>query len=89
MWAGTGPRAQRVTIPFEEAYAAPPTVHIALSMWDIDHQHNHRMDISAENVTETEFELVFKTWGDTRVARVRANWMVIGALPYDEEWELY
>jgi len=32
---------------------------------------------------------VFRTWGDTRVARVRASWTAFGELPYGEEWDLY
>jgi hypothetical protein len=89
MWAGTGPREQRHAITFEARYVTPPSVHVALSMWDLDHKQNQRMDISAEKITEAGFDLVFRTWGDSRVARVRASWMVIGALPHDDDWELY
>ncbi len=89
MWTGTGPREERFTVVFEERFAAPPAVQVALSMWDIDHKHNQRMDISAEEVSETGFELVFRTWGDSRVARVRANWTAIGPMPHEDDWELY
>ncbi len=89
MWTGTGPREQRFEVVFEERYAGIPNVHVSLSMWDIDHKHNQRMDIAAENISENGFDLVFRTWGDSRVARVRANWMVIGALPNEDHWELY
>lgn len=87
MWTGTGPRESRLPVTFDEPYAAPPSVQVALSMWDNDHKQNQRMDISAENITELGFDLVFKTWGDSRVARVRASWMVIGSLPYEDDWE--
>ena len=89
MWTGTGPREERFAVAFEEAFAAPPAVQVALSMWDIDHAHNQRMDISAEHITCKGFDLVFKTWGDSRIARVRASWTAIGALPNDDDWELY
>jgi hypothetical protein len=32
--------------------------------------------------------IVFRTWGDTRVARVRADWLAIGALPHEDDWEI-
>ena len=53
------------------------------------HKHNARADITAENITERGFHLVFRTWGDTRVARVRADWMAIGAVKSEDDWELY
>ena len=40
----------------------------------------NRADLTAENVSEKGFHLVFRTWGDTRVARVRADWLAIGAV---------
>ncbi len=89
MWTGTGPREQRFEVTFEQAYATIPNVQVGLSMWDIDHKTNQRMDISAENTSETGFDLVFRTWGEYRVARVRANWLVIGPLPNEDDWELY
>jgi hypothetical protein len=32
--------------------------------------------------------MVFRTWGDTRVARVRADWMAIGEQRSDEDWDV-
>lgn len=89
MWTGTGPREGRFAVVFDARFAAAPNVQVALTMWDIDHKHNQRMDISAEKVSETGFELVFRTWGDSRVARVRASWIAIGPLPHEDDWELY
>jgi hypothetical protein len=36
-------------------------VHVSLSMWDMGNDSNARADIRAENVTETGFDLVFRT----------------------------
>ncbi|MGB5558157.1 MAG: H-type lectin domain-containing protein [Paracoccaceae bacterium] len=44
--------------------------------------------MSAEDVTPKGFSIVFRTWGDTRVARVRANWLSIGELRDDEDWDV-
>lgn len=87
MWTGHGPRAAREPVRFDEPFLAPPVVQVAITMWDIDQQSNQRADISAEDVTAEGFTLVFKTWGDTRVARVRADWIAIGAVPHEDDWE--
>ena len=42
----------------------------------------------AEAVTATGFEIVFRTWGDTRVARIRADWTALGAVLGEDEWEV-
>lgn len=89
MWTGTGPRSIRYEILFDEAFRSPPAVTVGISMWDIDQNTNQRADISAENVTAGGFHIVFNTWGDTRVARVRADWMAIGEARHDDDWDLY
>lgn len=88
MWTGNGPRELRRAVVFSQRYAGPPVVQVGLSMWDMDSSTNQRADISAEDVSEAGFTLVFRTWGDTRVARVRADWLAIGALPDDDLWQL-
>ena len=88
MWTGHGDRESRHLIIFAEPFAANPTVMVGISMWDIDHKHTLRADIAAEKVTKTGFQLVFRTWGDTRVARIRADWTALGALKDDDEWDV-
>lgn len=73
---------------FKDAFLEPPVVTVGISMWDMDHKTNSRVDILAENVTATGFEIVFRTWGDTRVARVRADWMALGAVKDDDNWDV-
>lgn len=88
MWTGHGPRAEREEITFAEPFSEPPVLHVSLSMWDIAQQSNQRADISATDVTAKGFTLVFKTWGDTRVARVRAEWLAIGPVKNDDGWDI-
>lgn len=88
MWTGEGPRQTRKKIKFSDTYAEIPSVTVTISLWDLDQKSNQRADISAENVTADGFEIVFRTWDDTRVARVRADWMSIGALSDDELWDV-
>lgn len=88
MWTGEGPRELRREIAFDQPFEDAPSVMVSLSMWDIDHQHNPRMDISAASITAEGFEIVFRTWGDTRVARVRADWLAIGPCRHEDDWEI-
>lgn len=88
MWTGSGPRKLRSAILFSEPFLMPPTVTVSMSMWDIAGESNQRADILAENVTEKGFDILFRTWGDTRVARVRADWLAIGEAPDDDQWDV-
>ncbi len=86
MWTGEGPRELRRLVAFSESFKRAPVVSVSLSMWDIDREHNGRMDISTDMVTPEGFVIVFRTWGDSRVARVRADWLAIGALAGEDDW---
>lgn len=88
MWTGSGPREVRHPQPFKDEFLDPPVITVSISMWDIDHKVNSRVDISAENVTTTGFEIVFRTWGDSRIARIRADWLAIGRAKDDDAWDL-
>ncbi|WP_136441825.1 H-type lectin domain-containing protein [Pacificoceanicola onchidii] len=89
MWTGHGSRERRKRIKFSEPFRSVPSVQVSLSLWDMDQGANVRADIAAENVTETHFDLVFRTWSDTRVARVRMSWTAIGEVTSEDDWELY
>lgn len=88
MWTGDGDREFRAEIAFAEPFLTAPVVDVNLSMWDVDRRTNQRMDICAENITAAGFEMVFRTWGDSRIARVRANWIAIGEVVHDDDWDL-
>lgn len=88
MWTGTGPREVRQRLSFKQAFVEPPLVTVGISMWDIDHQTNSRVDIAAESVTAKGFEIVFRTWANTRIARVRADWMAIGKARDEDDWDV-
>ncbi len=88
MWVAEGPRERRSTVRFAQAFGAVPAVMVGLSMWDFDQQTNQRGDLTAEEITPEGFTLVFRTWADTRVARIRAAWTAIGALPDEDDWQL-
>ncbi|MEL6681373.1 MAG: H-type lectin domain-containing protein [Pseudomonadota bacterium] len=89
MWRGDGPRQARQSVTFAQPYLNPPHVQVSLSMWDISNNSNIRADVQAEGITTTGFDIVFRTWSDTQVARVRVAWTSFGELPNDDGWELY
>ncbi|AHM04311.1 ATP synthase protein I [Roseibacterium elongatum DSM 19469] len=88
MWSAEGPREARVAVTFGEAFSTAPVVHVSMGMWDTEGQTNQRADLRAENITPQGFDMVFRTWGDSRIARVRADWMAIGPLPDDDIWDV-
>lgn len=89
MWTGNGPRLARKRVTFAERFRSPPLVHLGIAMWDMDQNAGQRADLKSEQVTEEGFDIVFRTWGDTRVARVRADWLALGELRQADEWDLY
>lgn len=88
MWTGNGPRESRFLVNFKEHFAEVPVVQVGLTLWDFDQKSNVRAELAAEKVTEKGFHLVFKTWGDTRVARVRADWLAIGSVRGEDDWDV-
>jgi len=87
MWTGEGARTCRVAIVFSEKFNHAPSVMVTLEMFDMDQRTNQRAETVAENVTKDGFDIVFKTWGDTKVARARASWMAIGGVEAEDNWE--
>ncbi|MBY4895095.1 H-type lectin domain-containing protein [Rhodobacteraceae bacterium N5(2021)] len=88
MWSGDGPRESVTKVEFGEPYLAPPMVHVSISMWDTGGNTNQRADLRAEKITRTGCDLVFRTWGDSRIARIRADWMAIGEVPDEDAWDV-
>jgi hypothetical protein len=88
MWTGSGPREVRHAHTFDEPFQSVPVVSVGISMWDIDHKSNSRVDVSAENITAAGFEIVFRTWADTRIARIRADWLAVGQARDEDDWDV-
>ncbi|MCB1334416.1 MAG: H-type lectin domain-containing protein [Roseivivax sp.] len=88
MWTGQGERERRKPVRFDTAYKSRPAVHVGLALIDVDTNPNFRTDVRAENVTRHGFDLVFRTWSDSRVARIRMSWIAIGELPNSDDWDV-
>jgi hypothetical protein len=88
MWTGRGAREALTTILYNGVFLNPPTVSVNISMWDMDQETNMRADVSTAQITREGFQIIFKTWGDTRIARVRATWTAIGEVKSEEDWDV-
>ncbi|WP_458791135.1 H-type lectin domain-containing protein [Yoonia sp. MH D7] len=88
MWTGEGPRNTRFAVLFSESYRNSPSVYVSISMLDAANSANSRYDVQAEEISKAGFDIVFRTWGDTQVARCRVAWQAIGSLRDDEDWDL-
>lgn len=89
MWTGTGERERLVPVSFSQSYSKAPAVHCSMSLLDLATGPSIRADVAPREITETGFKILFRTWGDSRVARIRVAWMAVGELPDSEAWELY
>ena len=88
MWTGTGPRERRRTVRFSDRFLSEPSVQVSVSLWDVDSGSAVRAEITAEAITRDDFEIVFRTWSDTRVARIRASWTAIGEVSHPDQWDV-
>lgn len=88
MWTGEGSRVRSQRVTFDRPFAAPPVVHVSLTLWDMDSAHNMRADLAAEQVAPDGFDAVFRTWLDTKVARVRISWIAMGAVENEDDWDV-
>lgn len=88
MWTGSGPRERRRAVKFSRRFRSPPSVHVSVSLWDMDTKSAVRAELIAESVTEAGFDIVFRTWLDSRVARLRASWLAIGELSGEDDWDI-
>ncbi len=88
MWAGRGSREVRRRVTFDAPFKTPPAVMTALAMFDIDAATNARADLTHANVDASGFDLIVRTWGDTRIARIRADWTAIGEIRGEDEWDV-
>jgi hypothetical protein len=88
MWTGEGPREARQTVVFSTTFRVPPAVILGLSLLDLDRRSNARLDLSAEHVTRDGFDIVLRTWGDSRIARIRADWTALGPVRGDDDWDV-
>ena len=87
MWTGNVDRSRTARVNFSEQFREKPMVSIGIKMIDADSGANLRYDLILEDVSATGFNIRFKTWGDTKIARASVNWGAIGAGYGDGDWD--
>ena len=88
MWTGQGARERRRAVTFSKAFRDAPAVQVSVSLWDVDTASAMRAEVVADRIGPEGFEIVFRTWADSRVARIRAAWLAIGELPFGDDWDV-
>lgn len=74
---GNGVRNFDRLITFQTPLTGSPLVQVNLGVLDADAQPNLRVDVSAINVSNIGFTLRIRTWADTKLYAVRANWLAV------------
>ncbi|KIC41488.1 ATP synthase [Ruegeria sp. ANG-R] len=88
MWTGEGARERRTAIRFTEPFRSVPIVQIGVALWDVDTSSALRAEVQAEDITPEGFDAVFRTWSDTRIARIRVAWTAIGEVSHEDDWDI-
>jgi hypothetical protein len=78
MWAGNGDREVRIRIRFSVNFQRSPHITLGITGMDSSNAQNLRFSLASEAVTPEGFEIVLKTWDDTKIARASVNWSAIG-----------
>lgn len=87
MWAGSGNRTVDHKVEFKKYFQLEPVVQISVTLMDADSNMHVRYSLTAENITNNGFDIVFKTWLDSRFARVWVHWMAIGEGNDPDMWD--
>lgn len=75
---GSGERVFTRAVTFESKFANPPKVVIGLNGLDVGSTKNNRVVVTAKNITDSGFQVEYKTWSDTILYAVWANWLAYG-----------
>jgi len=89
MWTGSNERERRQRVLFDEPFRSPPVVQVSISLWDVDTEPALRAELYADDIDAEGFDVVFRTWSDSRIARINVAWTAMGELPHEDDWELY
>lgn len=68
-----------VDVFFDSTFVSPPVVQLGLTGFDIDDRDSSRLTLTAENITQSGFQVLVTTWAGTRVYAAEFNWLAIGA----------
>lgn len=75
---GSGERIFSRAVAFESKFANAPKVVIGLSGLDVGANKNQRVTVAAKNITDSGFDVEYRTWSDTILHGVVVNWLAYG-----------
>jgi hypothetical protein len=65
-------------VQFDTPFSNTPLVHVGLLGFDIDNRDSARINVHTEAITSSTFDIVIKTWRNTRVYNVQISWIALG-----------
>ncbi|MBV8384617.1 MAG: hypothetical protein JOZ63_18685, partial [Planctomycetaceae bacterium] len=74
---GMGEREYVKHVTFTRRFDTPPQVVVGSSLLDVDQSKNTRVEVTARNATPEGFDLVLRTWSDSIVNNLGANWLAL------------
>jgi hypothetical protein len=72
-------RSFRYRVAFNQAFSAPPVVHVGIVGLDASEDANLRVRVRAVDITATGFVVEAETWLNTRLWSVEISWLAIGS----------
>jgi hypothetical protein len=77
---GPGERLVKRYVSFAQGvFTKAPAVMVALSLMDTGNRANTRVEAYAENVSQSGFNMVFRTWSDSVTHGLSATWIATGS----------
>lgn len=78
---GEGERRFEHVVKFEQPFASPPKILVAISYLDVASYSTLRLDVRAENISASGFTLRYLTWANTQILGVGAQWVAFLETP--------
>ena len=75
MMNSRGERSITKHIEFDVKFKKTPKVMVSINLFDTDRGTNLRVNVYAEHINTSGFDLRIATWDDTKLYRLRASWI--------------
>lgn len=72
------PRRFVSKVTFDSPFSYVPLIHISISGFDMDQRDSARLNVCAEAINTTGFDIVVETWLTSRVYKVEVSWLALG-----------
>jgi len=72
------PRTFSYRVQFDTPFSNIPVVQVGLSGFDIDNRDSARISVLTDAITAETFNIVIKTWRNTRIYSAEISWIALG-----------